>query len=301
MSDPDDSGQQEQPRLAESDQWNLRLWGKCEETHPDQLQLTDTEIQAILDSIFAQDYEVRQKTIDRLTKLGAPLSKILVDTMVKNTTNNTLLFQLTYALEAIGKVAIKPLMEELNKIQELKTTLDVAQLENITETLIRLNDKSAAPILAKHIKTANDEISKITQSANGDINNPNITKKISFQQSTRLKLHDLLGEMKASDGLDDLLVLLGDGRKRVHEDIVEALCKMGDKRALVPLIRLYSVESSVSELGARYIRLTFREIARMEKIAKNDPIFRELNPDEKKILNNLFPGSRLEARNHPKE
>ncbi|MFA5794650.1 MAG: hypothetical protein WC980_06245 [Candidatus Brocadiia bacterium] len=301
MGQPDGSGEPEQPRLAESDQWNLRLWEKCEETNPGQLQLTEAEIQAILDSIFAQDYEVRQKTIDRLTKLGPSLAKVLVDTLIKNTTNNTLLFQLTYALEVIGKTAIKPLMEELVKMQELKTTLDVAQLENITETLIRLNDNSAAPVLARHIKTACDEIARISQPANSDPANPNTAKKIGFHQSTRLKLHDLLGDMKAADGLDDLMLLLGDGRKRVHEDVVETIFKIGDKRALLPLIRLYSVESTVSELGARYIKLTFREITRREKISRTDQIFKELNPDEKKVLADLFPGSRLEARNHNKE
>lgn len=296
MSEPDGSAESARP-TAESDQWNLQLWEKCEDKDAGQLQLSEAEIQTILDSIFAEEFAVRQQNIGKLIRLGPVLARHLVDTLVRHTTNNTLLFQITYALEVIGKPAVKPLMEAMNNIGELKDTLDVAKLENISETLIRINDKSAAPLLAQRIKLANNEIGRITQSANGSAqNNASLQKKIGFYHSVRLKLHDLLGKMKATDAIDDLLLLMGDGRKRVHEDVIETLSKVGDKRALVPLIRLYSVEMGVSELGARYIKLTCREIIRREKVAKSDSIFKELTADEKKVLDDIFPGHRLEQR-----
>ena len=296
MSEPDGSAETVRP-AAESDQWNLQLWEKFEDKNASQLQPSETEIQSILDSIFAEDFAVRQQNINKLTRLGPVLARHLVDTLVKHTTNNTLLFQITYALEVIGKPAVKSLMEAINNMGELKDALNVANLENIAETLIRINDKSAAPLLAQRIKAANEDINKIIQLANGSVQtNPALQKKIGFCQSIRLKLHDLLGEMKATDALDDLLLLLGDGRKRVHEDVIETLSKIGDKRALAPLVRLYSVEMSVSELGARYIKLTCREIIRREKIQKSDIIFKDLNPDERKIIDDIFPSQRVEPK-----
>jgi len=109
----------------------------------------------------------------------------------------------------------------------------------------------------------------------------------------RMKIHCLLGEMNSPVGLDDLLALLGDGTKRVPGDIIETLAKIGNRNALVPLVRMYPVESEISELGARYIKETCRAIIRREKLSKSDPLFDKLTEPEKDNLNKILSGLKI--------
>ncbi|MBI4713534.1 MAG: hypothetical protein HY762_09605, partial [Planctomycetes bacterium] len=116
-------------------------------------------------------------------------------------------------------------------------------------------------------------------------------------QSARLTIHRLLGELGAPEGLDDLLLLLGDGTKRVHEDVLETIAKIGNRNALVPLIRLYSVEANISEYGTRHIKAACRDIMRREKIAPSDKLFQQLPQQEKEALKNILYRNRKNVGN----
>ena len=239
----------------------------------------------ILQHLFSNDYNTRQKAIAYLNINKHVITGPLVDMLVKNITHHTLIFQITYALEVIGKSAVPVLLEALVQIKEIKTSMDEVLLENISETLDRINDKSAAPILLKHLQdirekidALNKNIEQISQAAKnqqGQLLETNTNantvkdnsdasshekqlaseaswrKKLEFYQSVRIKIHHLLGEMDSPDGLDDLLALLGDGNKRVQGEIIETLGKIGNKNTLIPLIRMHPIEESISELGAR--------------------------------------------------
>ncbi|MBI4712045.1 MAG: hypothetical protein HY762_01865, partial [Planctomycetes bacterium] len=149
MSEPEGSPESAEPQRspatysgavnpAESDKLNLKLWEKCDNKNIGEVDLSDTEIQSVLDSIFSEDFATRQITIDRLNKAGDIVAKYLVNTLVNNTTNETLIFQITYALEIIGKPAVPPLIEALKQINELKNPVTIDLLENIVETLVRI-------------------------------------------------------------------------------------------------------------------------------------------------------------------
>jgi hypothetical protein len=255
--------------------------------------ITSQQVKELLSNLFSSEIEIRRQAISRLNSVGTPAAKHLVEMLVTNPLDATTLFQVSYGLEEMGKSSVSPLLEALNNIGIFTNPVNITLLENIIDSLIRVNDKSAEPWLVAKIKDINIEIQKLQNPANGDGNktiSSQNQKRIETYQNARLRIHSLLGEMNANAGLDDLLELLGDGRKRVHEDVIETLAKIGDKRALTPLIRLYPLESEISQWAARFIKLTIRDIIRREKVSLSDPIFKELSSDEKNTLQKLFPG-----------
>ncbi|MFH1230436.1 MAG: hypothetical protein V1709_02950 [Planctomycetota bacterium] len=314
MSDP--GGSDESATSTEQiNQLGLPLWDKDIKKLSNEYILSESDIQLIIQSLFSNDYETRQKSIAYLNINQHVITKPLVDLLIKNITHHTLIFQLTYALEVIGKNAVPVLLEALNQIHDIKTPIDEAAIENICETLIRINDKNAAPVLLRHLQDIKGKMEQInktieqnttpqnaTASQDGQHDKPQYSessarKKLEFYQMVRMKLHCLLGEMDSTAGLDDLLALLGDGNKRVNGEIIETLGKIGNKNVLIPLIRLYPIEANVSELGSRYIKLTCREIIRREKISKSDRIFGNLTDVEKDSLDKILAGYRNGHKN----
>lgn len=324
----DDTGQPS--RLGGTEQLTLPLWENGAMKLSNDQIFSESETNLILQHLFSNDYDTRQKAIAYLNINQHVITKPLVEILVKNITHNTLVFQVTYALEVIGKATVPVLLEALNQIKEIKTPLDETIMENICETLDRINDKSAAPILLKHLQDVREKIEILNKSIehiaaseqtekptpetparpadgsggqvtnNGEAGNQekhpvseaSLRKKLEFYQSVRIKIHTLLGEMNSPVGLDDLLALLGDGNKRIQGEVIETLGKIGNKNTLIPLIRMYPIEANISELGARYIKLTCREIVRREKISKSDQIFCNLTEPEKDTLDKILAGHR---------
>ncbi|MBI5778096.1 MAG: hypothetical protein HZA49_01400 [Planctomycetes bacterium] len=283
----------------QASQLNLPLWNSANQKLDGAKTLTDSEIQIVLQNLFSEDYTTRQKIIAYLNINQHVITRPLVEMLVKNTTHHTLIFQVTYALEVIGKSAVPVLLEALAKIGEIKTPLDVARMENISETLVRINDKSGAAVLADYLRDIKARIDEINKNVNHNNSHTpqdecwwssDLGKKMEFYQMARMKIHCLLGEMNSPIGFDDLLALLGDGTKRVPGDIIETLAKVGNKHALIPLVRMYPVESEISELGARYIKETCRAIIRREKLSKSDPLFDKLTEAEKDNLSKILSG-----------
>lgn len=287
-----------------TDQLSLKFRDKADEKEVAG-KVSEDEIQTLLSNIFSPDYETKETALSNLRKAAQPAAQCLVNILVKDPTDATATFQIIYALEEIGKTAIAPLLDALKQIEDFKKPADIARLANIAEALIRLNDKSAAGYLVQQINKVGQETKRIlgqgnnssaakTSTGNGrELNLDTATrKKLELHQTAQLKIHSLLGEMGIKEGMNDLLFLLGNGRNRVHSDIIEALSKIGDKKSLVPLIRLYSIESNISELGARFIKFTFREIVRREKTSKTDPVFNRLSSEERENLDKLFPRQR---------
>src|SRR3989339_1995432 len=297
---------------GQASQLNLPLWNSANQKLDGTKVLTDSEIQIVLQNLFSEDYTTRQKIIAYLNINQHVINKPLVDMLVKNTTHHTVVFQVTYALEVIGKSAVPVLLEALVKIKEIKTPLDVAQMENISETLVRIpirndansngNDKNGPAVLSDYLRDIKARIDEINKNVNHNNSHTpqdecwwssDLGKKMEFYQMARMKIHCLLGEMNSTVGLDDLLALLGDGTKRVPGDIIETLTKIGNKHALVPLVRMYPVESEISELGARYIKETCRAIIRREKLSKSDPLFDKLTEPEKDNLGKILSGLKI--------
>ena len=102
----------------------------------------------------------------------------------------------------------------------------------------------------------------------------------------------MLANLDSRAGLDDLLAMLNSGRHRVPDGVVRALEQIGDRRALAPLVRLFAIEETVTFSGAQLVKATIREIMRKEKVTSKDRVFRDLNPEERVLLEKLLPRAR---------
>jgi hypothetical protein len=105
--------------------------------------------------------------------------------------------------------------------------------------------------------------------------------------AAKVRIHTTLAGIDSTLGLDDLLSMFGDGRHRVADGLVAALEKIGDRRALVPLVRLHAIEEAVTFSGALQIKATIREIVRREKLTSKDRSLKDLNPEERAALDKL--------------
>ena len=113
---------------------------------------------------------------------------------------------------------------------------------------------------------------------------------------TRVKIHETLAEWADVSGLRDLMKLLGDGRSRVRSGVVASLSKIGDRNALVPLLRLHALEGPVSSSGEQEMKAAFREIVRREGVGRDDTLFARLKEEERATLERLYP-SKLKTSN----
>ena len=68
--------------------------------------------------------------------------------------------------------------------------------------------------------------------------------------------------------------------------------QVGDRRALIPLVRLYDIDEHVTFSGAQFIKEAIREIARREHVTPDDRLFRDLAPAERAALDRVFPKAR---------
>ena len=78
----------------------------------------------------------------------------------------------------------------------------------------------------------------------------------------------------------------------LYKGVVAAIGRLGDRRALIPLVRLYTLEEAVSLAGATSIRQAFRDIVRREGVTNTDPSFTKLKDEERSVFDRLYPKSK---------
>jgi len=83
--------------------------------------------------------------------------------------------------------------------------------------------------------------------------------------------------------------MLGDGSKKVRTEILESIVKIGDRRALAPLLSLYKIVNSDSSSTGQLIRDAFREICKRDKISLQDQVFANVPQEDLRILQKLIP------------
>ncbi|MDQ7780538.1 MAG: hypothetical protein RDV41_12655 [Planctomycetota bacterium] len=194
--------------------------------------------------------------------------------------------ELIDALEDFGKVAVKPIMGAIERLSRLASCEDVHLLELFAGALLRIEGRKGAAQLIEQVRlldaaAANQQRKKLAE----------------ICHAAEQRLHMLLADEGVREGLDDLLKTLGEGRSRVQEDLLVALGHIGDKRTLVPLVRLYAVEQAVSEHGARLVKYSFRKIVLREKIGRDDAVFGLLTDTERPTLDRLYPRARQTGDN----
>jgi HEAT repeat protein len=242
---------------------------------------------ALISAILSDDIGARYTAGESLRAMGREGATALVEAILEGKHDAADHVQLIDVLEDFGKLAVSPMMTAIRRLSRLSCAEDVHLLELFAGALVRVEGRKGAAQLIEQVKlldaaAANQQKKKFAE----------------LCLAAEQRLHILLAEEGVREGLDDLLARLGEGKSRVPEDLIIALGNIGNKRALVPLLRLYNVENPVSDRGARLVKFGFKKIAQREKVTRDDAVFGTLADDEKITLDRLFPRSRTQADNN---
>ncbi|MBV8881272.1 MAG: HEAT repeat domain-containing protein [Planctomycetaceae bacterium] len=239
------------------------------------------EIRKHVRDLLSDDFTVRAASMTSLEKYGAVAAEAIVDALVKKPEAGHALTNFSDALAEIGKPSLHVILHALNHIVEVKRPEDAYLIENFVDILSSLRDRRAAATLLEQLAKLNAAIKRN--------HNPQL---VHCCELAKVKIHRALVEFGEKGGLDDLIDMLGDGRKRVRDGVVEAVTKIGDRRVLVPLVRLYDIDEHVTFSGAQFIKEAIREIARRERVTPEDKVFKDLNAAERAALERVFPKSK---------
>jgi HEAT repeat protein len=236
------------------------------------------EIKRYIKELFSDNDIAIFESINELARFGKEAVPLLVEELLKKSLPLEVRENIARALIEIGKPSVEPLLAALEALEGIKDPEELYLLEDLAKILTTLKEKRAEVLLVKHLSSLASLIERNENKVLLDI-----------CEAVKIRIHQMLCELGSKDGLEDLLYMLGDGRKRVREGVVESITKIGDRRALLPLLRLYEMELSFSDSGARAIKHAFREIIRREGVNLEDPIFKDLQQRERETLERLYP------------
>ncbi|HLY11902.1 MAG TPA: HEAT repeat domain-containing protein [Planctomycetota bacterium] len=239
------------------------------------------QIKKHVKDLLSDDYHVRAASMTSLEKYGSAAAEVIVDALVKKPEEPHALTSFTDALSEIGKPSLNVILHALNHLVEVKRPADAYLIENFVDLISSLRDRRAVPTLL-------EQLAKL-QAAIKRNHHPQL---VHCCELAKVKIHRALVEFGEKGGLNDLIEMLGDGRKRVRDGVVEAVSRIGDRRTLVPLVRLYDIDEHVTYSGAQFIKEAIREIARRERVTPDDRLFKELNAAERAALDRVFPKSK---------
>ena len=239
------------------------------------------EIRKHVKDLLSDDFSVRAASMISLEKYGADAAEAIVDALIRKTAEPHALTNFSDALAEIGKPSLHVILHALNHIRDVKRSEEVYLIENFVDILALLRDRrAAAPLL--------EQLSKL----NAAIKRNHNAQLVHCCEAAKVKIHRALIEFGERGGLGDLIEMLGDGRKRVRDGIIDAVTRIGDRRALVPLVRLYDIDEHVTFSGAQFIKEAIREIARREHVTPEDRLFKDLTAPERAALDRVFPKSK---------
>ncbi len=237
-------------------------------------------------SLMSDDYFEQLQSTFIIERYGKEVAVLIIEMMLKNNSSPDKINDGTYMLQVIGKNAVGPILKAIDS-SKIEKNYDVYLLNGLLETLGKIEDKSAAATVAAQL----DKLDKV-------INEGKNQFLVELCQDSKIKVLSVLGELQDRSRVDDLLSLLGDGTKNVGLEIIKTLGKIGDKRALRPLLRLYSKSDDASYFVAQCVKDTFREIVKRDKIEIDDALFSKLTLQEVETLNQIYPKQRTQNGNH---
>ncbi len=240
----------------------------------------------LVNDLLGDDLETRLSALSDLASNGKKGAEVLSRRLAR-TTDPYVQDTLLAAIEEIQRPAFEPLLSVFARLNEPRSSLSFELIEDMARSLVYLGDRKAIPAVLEHLRRLKALAERSHEA-----------RVVERCHTTRLRLLLLLAEVGVSDGLPELLSLLKDGARRVPEAVVDALARIGDRRALLPLLRLHALEKRVSDWGARQIQTAFRTIARREHVGPNDPLFAGAAAAEKEALDRWIPKARKSARHH---
>lgn len=236
------------------------------------------EIRKHVNELLSDDYSVRAASASQLEKYGSDAAEAIVDTLIKKSDEPHKLANFSDALAEIGKPSLNVILHALNHISDIRREQDVYVLQSFVDLLDLLRDRRAVtPLL--------EQLGKLDAAIKRNHNK----QLVHCAETAKVRIHRLLAGLGERGGLDDLLGMLGDGRRRVRDGVVDTLARVGDKRAVAPLVRLHIIEEPVSYSGANVIKEAIRDIARRENVSADDRgLKKDLTAEEKAVLESLL-------------
>ena len=239
------------------------------------------KVRQAIAAILSDDLDAYVEGLADLSARGEPAAAALVERILDPRLEPGQRGRLAGAIEAIGRSAATVLEHVLQSHGRIHTPHDVYLLETLAESLARIADRRAIPVLRGQVQRLDSALAT----------RPGEELK-SIAEGARGRLLTLLADLGDASVAEPLQRLLGDGRSRVEESVLQGLARVGDSRALKPLLRLFSVEQNVSDYGSRLIRTVFREIARRTRTERDACCFEGLPADERVLLDRMFPARR---------
>ena len=239
------------------------------------------EIRKHVKDLLSDDFSVRAASMTSLGKFGAVAAEAIVDALVKQPESGHALTSFSGALAEIGKPSINVILHALNHVIKVRRPEDAYLIENFVDILSSMRDPRA-------VGTLLEQLAKL----NVAINRDHPSQLVPGCELAKVKVHRALADFGEKGGLEDLLGMLGDGRKRVRDGVVEAVGRIGDRRALVPLVRLYEIDEHLAFPDAQFIKQAILDIARREGVTAEDRVFKDLTAAERAALDRVFPGSK---------
>ena len=187
---------------------------------------------------------------------------------------------LAEVLAEIGRPPLDVVLHAFSHIVLIRREEDVSLIEHFLDLLAGQCDR-------RSVQTLVDQLAKL----NAVLQRGHPVQLIHRCEAVKVRIHRLLLGLGEKAGVDDLLQMLGDGRKRVREGVVETVARSGDRRALVPLIRLCHLEESISGPLAPVVRKAVADVARRSHVASDDKIFKDLTASEQAALERALGGT----------
>lgn len=238
---------------------------------------TDLLIQQHLTVLDSDDYVARAHSLLELEKLGKPAAKAIVESLLRDAKRIGRISTYSDALEEIGQPSVEVIVHALAHLGEVRRPEHAHLIENFAEVLARLGGKREAAHVAAQIPKLDAAIQR-----NGNV------VLVESCEKAKAAIYGMLADLAVRDVVDGLLSMLGDGRRRVRLGLVEAVGKIGDRRALIPLLRLHRLDEGVSAAGQGDVREAFLKIVRREQVGPGDAMFAELATEERTTLEKIL-------------
>lgn len=242
---------------------------------------SDSELRNRVRDLLSADPTVRKNSLAVLSKHIDAAAEALIAELRKKTTPPEDLDTITDALAELGRPAVDVVLQTLKTIEKVERLEDVYAIFHLVDALEEIDDDRVAPELVALVKKLNAFIRAADDPSAQDAG-----------ECTKVEIHRVLSGFGAAGALDDLLSTLGNGKRRVRSGVTEAVAAIGDRRALLPLLKLYMLEAPVSSSGAHEIKHAFREIVRRIGGGPDDEAVKKLNDDERATLERLMPSGR---------
>lgn len=246
----------------------------------------ENDLDSMVDDLLRDDLETRLSAMSEIARHGRKGAEVLSRRLAR-TTDPYVQDTLLAAIEEIRRPAFEPLLSIFARLGDPRSSQSFEMIEDTARSLVYLGDRKAIPAILEHLRRLKSLAERSHEA-----------RVVERCHTTRLRLLLLLAEVGVSDGLPELLSLLKDGTRRVPETVIDALARIGDRRALLPLLRLHALERRVSGWGARQIQNAFRAIARREHVGPNDPLFSSLTAAERETLDKWLPRARKAGKHH---